>query len=209
MMSLLSWFRSMFGGSASGPDTSCLVCDSTDLETLAPDAYRCLTCGHEGGDGLPAWIAGRRRAEILAMSEAQRGPLACKNLEGARNLLSGVNLGWAGGSVGAEIASRVVTATVGVAFGASMRGMDDREEEEQRLLVGMVRDLMEAEQLLEDAATALDDAFSIPARERLANLPLRLDRYDARDKLNGVARGLMVEYERIEAVRTKAEAGHY
>jgi len=196
----------MFGRSASGPGASCLVCDSTEIETLAPDAYRCLTCGHEGGDGLPAWIAGRRRAEILAMSEAQRGPLACKNLEGARNLLSGVNLSRAGSSVGAELASRVAMTAVGVTFRVNI---DDREEEEQRLLIGMVRDLMEAERLLEDAATALDDAFSIRASDRLANLPLRLDHHGARGKLNVAARGLMVEYERIEALRTKAEAGHY
>jgi hypothetical protein len=84
-MSLLDRLRSAFAGRSKPSGPTCLVCDSTEVETLALGAYRCGMCGHEGGDGLPEYLAGRRRAEILALPEPQRRELAVGNTAAVRH----------------------------------------------------------------------------------------------------------------------------
>jgi hypothetical protein len=50
----------------------CVSCSSHDLEALAPGAYRCESCGYEGGPGLPALIHQRKAEAIENMAVEQR-----------------------------------------------------------------------------------------------------------------------------------------
>jgi hypothetical protein len=139
---------------------------------MAEAAYRCSSCGHEGGDGLPAWIAARKRAEIEALSPAQRSTLARKQLEAARNLLEGIHVDTSTGA--GEVAAAAVLSLAAGRLGAQLA--DDRKQEEERVLGTAFRELLESEQLLDQAAIALGDQLRIPPMERLANRPLALDR---------------------------------
>lgn len=192
-MSILTWLRGRFGAAPKGP--SCLACDSTELESLAPDAYRCSSCGHEGGEGLPAWIAARKRSEIEAMSAEQRQALARKNLDTARNLLAGAHVGDPGGA--ADVAAAVVKVTLGVTFGVRMA--NEGAEDEQRAAAAMFQALLESEQLLEQAAVALEDECRIPAMKQLKTMPMRLDNPSARARLLEVAGIQRIELDRLSS----------
>lgn len=170
-MSLRDWLRSAFGGSRKS-EARCLACDSTELVFMAEAAYRCSSCGHEGGDGLPAWIAARKRAEIEALSPAQRSALARKQLEAARNLLEGIHVDVGAGT--GQVAAAVVLSLAVGRIGAQLA--DDSREEEERVMATAFRELLESEQLLDQAAIALGYQLLIPPIERLANRPLALDR---------------------------------
>jgi hypothetical protein len=139
---------------------------------MAEAAYRCSSCGHEGGDGLPAWIAARKRAEIEALSPAHRSALARKQLEAARNLLEGIHVD-VGAGAGEVAAAAVLSLAVG-RLGAQLA--EDRREEAERVMATAFRELLESEQLLDQAAVALGVQLLIPPMERLANRPLALDR---------------------------------
>ena len=176
-MSLRDLLRRVFGASAH-TENVCLACGKAELETLGPDVYRCSTCGHEGGDGLPAWIAARERSEITAMSPEQRAALALEHLEAARNLLAGVHSEPELGIPRADFASTVLEQAV--------------PEDEDRLLAAALRDLLESEQSLERAATALADRVLLaPARRTMHAEPARAWIIDS-------ARAQRLELERLE-----------
>jgi hypothetical protein len=160
----------------------CLACDGTELETLGPDAYRCSSCGHEGGEGLPKWLAARKRAEIAAMSPDQRIALALRRLEAARNLLAGINLQQEQlGIPNMDLATVVLERSV--------------PEDEDRLLAIALHDLLESEQQLDQAAMALSDELRIPPMQRVSNVPLR---GQARTRLIEIAQAQRAELERLE-----------
>jgi hypothetical protein len=190
-MSLRDWLRRAFGGSVRSTQARCLACDSTELEILGPRAYRCSTCGHEGGEGLPEWLAARKRAEIVAMSAEQRLALALRHLEGARNLLAGINLQQE--QLGIPTVD-LATATLKVSI----------QEDEQRMVVTAFRDLLESEQLLDQAATALSDQLLIPPMQRVTNVPLR---QQARARLIEIARAQQTELERLAGLGSNPGPG--
>ena len=65
----MSFFKRLFGGGAKTPEgDACIACDSTELEDLAPQVYRCRSCGYTGGDGFAAYRANQRREEFAALS---------------------------------------------------------------------------------------------------------------------------------------------
>lgn len=199
-MSLLDRLRGVFGGRSKPSGPTCLVCDATEIETLALGAYRCGMCGHEGGDGLPEYLAGRRRAEILALPEPQRKELAVRSAAAARNLLNGIDLSAASGPRPEEIALKVASHLVGMSGGLKMvAGHQDHVEEMQRENLRIVRDLMEAETLLDETATALGEQFMIPPNQRMARLDVSVDS-GGRGQLLGRARNLLVETDRLEPI---------
>jgi ribosomal protein L37AE/L43A len=75
------------GAGADGADDVCVACNSPMVDRLAPGAYRCSSCGHEGGEGWAAHREAQLRAEIAAMPPAARRAAALAHLEEARTLL--------------------------------------------------------------------------------------------------------------------------
>ncbi|MBW2276195.1 MAG: hypothetical protein JRF63_01815 [Deltaproteobacteria bacterium] len=65
----------------------CIACDSTDVTMLAPAAYCCNECDHEGGDGYAAYKRAKRNASFEAMPTADRRTGARDDLIEARRLL--------------------------------------------------------------------------------------------------------------------------
>lgn len=65
----------------------CIACDSTDVTVLAPAAYSCNQCSHEGGDGYAAYKRAQRNASFEALSTAERRTGARDDLIEARRLL--------------------------------------------------------------------------------------------------------------------------
>ena len=70
-------------------DEECIACSATggDLETLAPNAYRCKACGYEGGSGHATWLEQKRTRKLLDVDEDRRRPLARKKLKEAMRLI--------------------------------------------------------------------------------------------------------------------------
>ena len=193
-MSILTWLRRTFGRS-SEPAARCLACDSTELELLAHDVYRCSSCGHEGGEGLSAWLAARKRSEITAMSPDQRAALALENLSAARNVLVGA--AHVGGS-GIVEADTVLGPELHFALGFGGTHGIEQIAEEQRIAGARFRELLESEQLLEQAAIALSDQFQIPPSLRLTTMQLQLDELEVQGMLTEIVDVQRVELERLE-----------
>jgi hypothetical protein len=204
-MSLADLLRRAFGRAPKPTGPTCLACDSRQVEMLAHAAYRCHACGHEGGDGLPAYLADRRRSELLALPEAERLALARRNLEAARNLLTGVDPSWAPISDGAQMAVQVAGALGGPIVRAGLAAVtnnrkDDIEDQERQNL-RIIRDLMEAETLLDEAATALGQRFVLRTHERLANVSVSGKTPQVRAHLVTRARALLAETDRLSSSR--------
>jgi hypothetical protein len=199
-MSLRDWLRGAFGKSARGTQARCLACDSTELVFLAADAYQCSSCGHEGGDGLPAYLAARKRSQIAAMSPEQRIALVHKHLGAVRNLLSGVDLAGAPGIQAADVAAAVINASVKAVLHVSPENTKDKLEEQRRVVAAAYRDLMESEQLLDEVATALSGQLQIPPTHRMAAVPLQLDHPQTRARLVQVAHMQRGELDRFDWV---------
>jgi hypothetical protein len=199
-MALRDWLRGVFGGSGADAPASCLACNSTELERLAPDAYRCETCGYEGGEGLSAWIAERKRSEIAAMSPEQRSALARENLSAARNMLVGAAHV---GGLGLHEADTVLSPKLHLAMGIEL-GPYGAEQiaVEQGIAGARFRDLLESEQLLEQAALALAEPFEIPPTLRLTSMELQLDDLYVQGMLSEIADVQRRELERLERACT-------
>ena len=201
-MSLADLLRRAFGRAPKPSGPTCLACDASDVELLTHAAYRCHACGHEGGDGLPAYLADRRRAEILALPEANRLALARRTLAAARNLLIGVDPSWAPPSDAARIAVKVAghlggpIVRAGLAVATNNRKDDVEDQERQNLR--MIRDLMESETLLDETATALGQSFVLRTHERLSNVSVSGETSQVRAHLVTRARTLLAETDRLE-----------
>lgn len=83
-------------------DDRCVACDSTDIDKVADDAYRCRACGYEGGPGWARMQQEKAAARAAALPPAQRKKEAIQLLSEARTLL----LGAKGTMSGALSASR-------------------------------------------------------------------------------------------------------
>ena len=198
-MSLRDWLRSTFGKSARNTEPRCLACDSTELVTLAEAAYRCSSCGHEGGEGLPAYLAARKRSQIAAMSPAQRTAMVRKHLAAIGNLLAGLESLGRPGIDAADVAAAVVNAAVTTAFVVGGRmGGKEKEEEQARALAAAYRALTESEQLLDEVATALATALQIPPTQRMRYVPVKLEGSRSGDKLLEIADLQRAEFDRLE-----------
>lgn len=133
-MSIGSFFRRLFGSSA--PEKpSCVACGSVDLEVLAPDTYRCSGCAHEGGDGYPAYVAGRETERLIALPADKLRAHAIKRFESARLALVGVagELGAGGSGAGGFQVSVSVSMSGAPSFGGGGEEPGEREQRQMRI----------------------------------------------------------------------------
>ena len=164
-------FGWLFGKKTPAGDV-CVVCESADLEALAPDAYRCRACGHEGGDGYAAWQDVQTRARYDDWTVAQLREHAEAQLNEVRSTLVGAPAlheptGLATGTIG----------TVQVSFGGDFAQEDEAarlrwiQSERQRLVeeagYGLRRVLLTLDALVDkgvsDAQGPLADLRDRPA----------------------------------------------
>ena len=79
---MLGW---LFAKQASASDGYvCVACESTNIQTLAPQVYHCNTCGTDGGSALSAWQDQRARTAYNNWSVAQLREHAAAQLNEAR-----------------------------------------------------------------------------------------------------------------------------
>jgi ribosomal protein L37AE/L43A len=163
-------FDRLFASRSAKRGPTCLACESTDLESLATDAYRCRACGHEGGDGFPAYAEVERMTKILALAPEARQALAERTLVQARNILQGIHLDST--RLDPTRATADVVLNIGFSLAGSHLDANDAREERDRAIVGAVRELAEAERLLADCGHALGlvdvlehSITSVPARQ--------------------------------------------
>lgn len=159
----MGFFSKLFGGEkkeeAAGGLGTCIACDGSDLAELAPQAYRCNTCGYEGGDGFAEYKANQAVASLEEKPEAALRELALEQLESVRLMVVGVGgevkkklLAKAAGlSQGVEIAENLTLAVtvgmaeeVGIGEGLGVLGQAAKEERE-RLRQQRKMDLLEAQ----------------------------------------------------------------
>ncbi|HJN75450.1 MAG TPA: hypothetical protein QGF58_16090 [Myxococcota bacterium] len=130
-------------------DTECVACGSKKLDELAPKAYRCLSCGYEGGSGLAAAHEAAARREVDRLSPERKRAKARKELEDARSLLSAAT----GTLDGAVIAS--VHDIIGI--GSDPSGIAGEGSEKQQLMQRALQDAEQARALIKDALYLLGD----------------------------------------------------
>lgn len=178
----------------SGP--ACLVCESTQLEWLATEAYRCRACGHEGGDGLPAHAKAEAIRKIHALAPEARRALAERALRQAGNILAGIHLDSI--RVDPVKAAADTVLKVGTALAGMNMAFDDSRDDRDRAITGVVRELAEAERALEDCGHALGrgdvvqhSIMAVPARQ--LERPEVLERQ--RDELLDIHADLIAELE--------------
>lgn len=78
------------GMNAQIADDECVSCASKDLETIAPEAYRCRACGYEGGVGLVALQDAAADARVDGLSPEHRKREAIADLADAKSVLLAV-----------------------------------------------------------------------------------------------------------------------
>lgn len=145
---LLLQFRMSRASREASTGECCVACNSTDVTILAPQAYRCNVCGHEGGDGYGAWQRQNRDAAIQKMPMEQRRQGARRDLLLARDALQGV----AGDLAGARNMSAMDIAGIG---GTAYAGTDGEGGEKQRLVTTATQGILEARNLVQDARVKL------------------------------------------------------
>lgn len=121
---------------------TCVACGGRALIELATDAYRCKTCGFEGGSGLAAWKKSARIEAAQKMAPDLKKASALKDLRHARTQLLTAD--------GLYTAAREqLYATVANPGG----GFDDVRREFSRLMT----ELEEARAFAESAAIKLEE----------------------------------------------------
>ncbi len=86
-MGLGSWLSGLFGGNKAPAAPTCVACESTDLEMLAPEAYRCNACGYEGGEGWAKLQRARKLSRLEALPTKELVSSVAADLEDLRLLL--------------------------------------------------------------------------------------------------------------------------
>jgi hypothetical protein len=139
-----------FGRAMNAPTSSnvCVACDSADVDEFAPGAYRCLTCGYEGGPGHADYMAERKRQKLAALDEPARRKRAAKLLEDAHYLL----LSGHGTLHSAKHSGWLDLAGVG---GGGYSGTAGEGWEKQQEFVSAVGDVLTAQAEMEEAAELL------------------------------------------------------
>ncbi|MEL6178604.1 MAG: hypothetical protein AAFS10_06605 [Myxococcota bacterium] len=126
----------------------CVACEGTDVTLLGPAAYRCNTCGYEGGDGLATLQRQQRNASFAQMTEAERLSSARRDLHEAKLLLTS-------GLGDLNRAQRMATAdTLGIG-GTGYAGAGGEGAEKLSELNGALGLFMEAENHLRDAVAKI------------------------------------------------------
>lgn len=133
---------------AAGDASRCTACESTEVMQLAAAAYRCLSCGYEGGDGYAAYKTQQRAAKFAELPEEERRGQAKRKLENARHLLlSGI-----GDANHALTASALDIVGVGsMAYG----GSSGEGNEKHNMLTAAVGMLLEAKNEMVDSQMLL------------------------------------------------------
>ncbi|TVQ94968.1 MAG: hypothetical protein EA397_00505 [Deltaproteobacteria bacterium] len=67
---MIDFLKKLFSTTPSVDEDGCIACGSTDLEVIAPGAYRCLICGYEGGPGFAALQAKQQRDRLAQLEPA-------------------------------------------------------------------------------------------------------------------------------------------
>lgn len=119
----------------------CVACDSKDVTILAPSAYRCNMCGHEGGDGYAKYMTQLRHASFERLSPEERRAGAEYDLKEARRLL----LSAVGDLDRAMISSGLDMAGIGGGFGTG------EGNEKQSAMTSALGFMMEAKNRADDA----------------------------------------------------------
>lgn len=90
---IAAWQAARFRRRMQGPIASdrCISCDSNDLEVLGANAYRCRSCGYEGGEGLGAMLEARAMAAYAGLEPEERQRIARQRLRDAMRTLMGVS----------------------------------------------------------------------------------------------------------------------
>ncbi len=86
-----AWQAARFKRRLNAPDVDgeCISCQSTALDVLGPDAYRCRDCGYEGGAGLAAIAERNAAAAFAGRDPAERQQVALQRLHDALHSLMG------------------------------------------------------------------------------------------------------------------------
>ena len=119
----------------------CVACDSKDVTVLAPQAYRCNLCGHEGGDGYGQYKKQLRHASFERLSPEERRKGAQTDLMEARRLL----LSAIGDLRNALVSSGFDMAGLGGGFGTG------EGNEKQSAMTSAMGFMLEAQNRAEDA----------------------------------------------------------
>ena len=138
----MNFFKRLFGGGKKSGDTdkaACIACEETNLEILAADAYRCTSCGYEGGDGYAAYLAGKKREKFTGYSRAELLDKTIEGLENARLSLTAVvdiqqdNSALSSDTVSDSVSTGNWTFTVSAPnpIGGSAMSQMEREEQER------------------------------------------------------------------------------
>lgn len=196
-MSIYSWLKTRLRPAKQTQAGCCLVCDSTDLHLLGPNAYRCLSCGYEGGPGYAAYLDNQRRARITALEPVERQAFARQRLDAARNLANGADPDWARRNSAVSAANAAADLVLDAALSlAHQRGVDRQAEEDQEI-VELVGQLLEAQRELDDAYLALDQQSQIvPIGRRIISPRVP----NPRERISEAARDLLGELDRLERV---------
>jgi|GEM_PF-2865301 len=67
----MGWLSRLFGGGGrdeATTDATCVACGGADLDQIAEAAYRCGSCGYEGGEGRAALAAAEAEAALRALT---------------------------------------------------------------------------------------------------------------------------------------------
>ena len=179
-------------------DDRCVACDSTDVEELGPDAYRCRACGYEGGSGLARMIEQQRRAAFDRMGPEQRRKSARKDLDDARTFLMAA-IGTLDGAHSAGVHD-----LIGL---GGQRGSGEGIDEKQALMTNAMADVERARALIRDADHKLKNRDGMPAGSNVDfvrwSLDIHLDNplmdlgmLSTISQLRGDAAGLLAQVER-------------
>ncbi|MFT6376977.1 MAG: hypothetical protein ACJARS_003637 [bacterium] len=123
-------FGWLFGKKAQNNDgMACVACESADVATLAPLAYRCNVCGYEGGDGYAAWQDTKTRAAYDSWKVSQLREHANAQLNEARSALVAVD-GLRGPSA-MSTGLHAEVAGVAISMGGGTTGQADLELAQQ------------------------------------------------------------------------------
>ncbi len=79
--------RRLEGLVSRGEPAVCANCEGFNVIWLAPAAYRCVSCGYEGGEGLGQHLEARRKAMLLAETPEERAQKVREHLSEAHGLL--------------------------------------------------------------------------------------------------------------------------
>ena len=108
----MNWFSRLFGFKKKGlgrRSRRCVACQGIELIELAPGAYRCSSCGYEGGSGYAAYYEGKNLTAMARLDEDELRRRALEELESLRLMVVAL-----AGEVNPEIMTRLAAASDGL-----------------------------------------------------------------------------------------------